>query len=113
MSTLTFTPISRIVASITKSNPGVVTTTTDHGYLDGLYVRFYFPVNFGMYQVSGNVYQITVLTDDTFAINADTRTYDTFNAALSTRQSPQVIPIAEVSSTLANAEKNNLTPIGG
>lgn len=98
---------------ITQANPGVVTTTTDHGYLDGLYVRFYFPANFGMYQVNGNVYQITVLTNSTFAIDVDTRTYDAFNSALSTTQTPQVIPVAEISSTLRNAEKNNLTPISG
>lgn len=28
-------------------------------------------------------------------------------------QAPQVIPIAEIAGTLQNAEKNNLTPIGG
>ena len=32
---------------------------------------------------------------------------------LQTTQSPQVIPVAEISATLQNAEKNNLTPIGG
>lgn len=113
MSTLTFTPIRRTVSDITKANPGVVTTSAAHGYLDGLYVRFFFPVNFGMYQVNGQVYQITVLSTTQFSLNANTTLFDTFDASLSSTQTPQVIPIAEISSTLANAEKNNLTPIGG
>lgn len=113
MTTLTFEPIRRTVSSITRANPGVVTTTADHGYYSGLYVRFFFPANFGMPEVKGNVYQATVLTSDTFSIDVDTRTFEAFDSSLSTTQSPQVIPIAEIASTLANAEKNNLTPVGG
>lgn len=113
MTTLTFEPIRREVESITQANPAVVTTTEDHGYYSGLYVRFFFPANFGMYEVNKNVYQATVLTSDTFSIDVDTRTFEAFDASLSDTQSPQVIPIAEIASTLANAEKNNLTPVGG
>lgn len=113
MSSLTFIPIRREVASITRANPAVVTTTEDHGYYDGIYVRFFFPANFGMNLLNNQFFEATILSDTTFSIPLDTTMYDAFDASLSTTQSPQVIPIAEVASTLANRERNNLTPIGG
>lgn len=120
MTTLTFQPISQIITSITQANPAVITTEDDHGYSDGLYIRvFYPPVSpqianpFGMPEVSGNVYLITVLTDDTFSIDVDSTTFQEFTGAGSTLQSPQCIPVGEIASTLVNAEMNNLTPVGG
>lgn len=101
-----FVPNRQTVSNITRANPGVVTTTQDHGYQDGLFVRFYFPVNYGMTQVNGNVYQITVLSPTTFAINADTSNFDVF-AVISAVQSPQVIPVGEVANTLNSAVDNN------
>lgn len=101
-----FVPSRQQVSAITRANPGVVTTTQNHGYATGLFVRFYFPINFGMMQVNGNVYQITVLTPTTFAIDADTTNFDTF-AITSTVQVPEVIPVGEASNTLAMAADNN------
>lgn len=101
-----FVPNRQTVSNITRANPGVVTTTQDHGYQDGLFVRFYFPIRFGMTQVNQNVYQITVLSHTTFSINADTTNFDTF-AVLGTSQSPQVIPVGEVANTLSESVKNN------
>jgi hypothetical protein len=108
----TWRPVERIVSAITQANPGVVTTTTAHGYLSGLYIRFFFPANFGMMQLNGNVYLITVLSPTTFSIDTDTTNFDAFTTAVTT-QSPQVIPVGEVALTLANAEENTLTPVGG
>lgn len=101
-----FVPNRQTVSNITRANPGVVTTTQDHGYHDGLFVRFYFPVNFGMTQVNGNEYQITVLSPSTFSINADTSNFDVF-AINSTTQTPQVIPVGEVANTLISSVLNN------
>jgi len=112
LTTPTWQPIERIISSITNANPGVVTTTTNHGYFTGLYIRFYFPANFGMTELGNNAYLITVLSPTTFSINADTTNFTPFTLAV-TNQSPQVIPVAEVASTLKNLEKNTLTPIGG
>ena len=113
MSTLTFTPIRRTVQSITRANPAVVTTTANHGYLDGIFVRFFFPANFGMNLLNGEMFQATILSPTTFSIPLNTTAFDAFDSSLSTTQTPQVIPVAEIASTLANREKNNLTPIGG
>lgn len=101
-----FVPNRQTVSNITRANPGVVTTTQDHGYQNGLFVRFYFPKNFGMTQVNGNIYEITVLSPTTFAIDVNTTDFDAF-AVLSTSQSPQVIPVGEVANTLSEALINN------
>lgn len=101
-----FIPNRQQVASITRANPGVVTTTQANGYLQGLYVRFYFPINFGMMQLNDNVYLITPLTPTTFAIDVDTTNFDAF-AITSTVQLPEVIPVGETADTLKNAVVNN------
>ena len=101
-----FVPNRQQVAGITNSNPGIVTTTQANGYLPGLFVRFYFPINFGMMQVNGNVYQITPLTPTTFSINVDTTNFDVF-AITSTVQFPEVIPVGETADTLVNRVINN------
>lgn len=112
MTISTWGPLRRNISNITQANPGVVTTTINHGYHDGLYIRFYFPANFGMPQLNGNVYLITVLSPDTFSINENTSNFDAFTL-FSTSQTPQVIPVAEVAETLVNRERNTLTPISG
>lgn len=101
-----FIPNRQQVSDITRANPGVVTTTQDHGYETGLFVRFYFPIDFGMMQVNGNIYEIVVLTPTTFSINADTTNFDAF-AILSTSQVPEVIPVAENANKLSEAVVNN------
>lgn len=109
MSTPTWKPIEKAITSITNANPGVVTTTSNHNYTTGLIVRFFFAENFGMSQLIGNIYTITVLSPTTFSINANTTTFDPF-VIPNTLQTPQVIPVGEVASTLQNREQNTLTP---
>ena len=101
-----FVPNRQTVSDISRTNPGVVTTTQDHGYDSGLFVRFYFPIKFGMTQVNGNIYEITVLSPTTFEIDVDTTNFDTF-AVISSSQSPQVIPVGEVARTLSESIVNN------
>lgn len=106
-----FLPNRQIIQSITKANPGVVTTTQDHGYDDGLFVRLVLAQNFGMQQVNNQVYQITVLSSNSFSIGADTSNFDSFVDS-SSSQDPQVIPVGEVADTLEMAVRNsgNITP---
>jgi len=112
VTTPTWAPVRNAVTSITLANPGVVTTSSSHGYLDGLQVRFDFYENYGMFQVLGNIYTITVLSDTTFSLNESTLGFDPFVIS-STSQTPQVVPVGEVALTLANLEHNTLTPTGG
>ena len=104
--TNSFVPNGQIIQSITNSNPGIVTTTTPHGYRNGLYVRLFLPEGFGMKQVNNQVYLITVLTNSSFAIDTDTSSFDAFTLLPST-QKPQVIPVGEVALTLNNVLVNN------
>lgn len=115
MTISTWSPISYVITNITQANPGVVTTAQPHGYMPGLYVRIDMqpdPSIFGMTQVSGNVYLISILSPTTFSLNADTSNFDTF-IYTTDPQAAQVIPVGEVAFTLKNAEMNTLTPYGG
>jgi hypothetical protein len=107
----TWAPQRSEIASITTANPGVVTTTSPHGYLTGLYVRLVFPDTFGMPEVAGQVFLIDVLSPTTFSIDQNTSKYTPF-ALGSSLQVPQVSPVAEVAFSLSQAEHNtlNVTP---
>lgn len=110
--TVFFTPEYAVISAITNANPGVVTTTTNHNFLTGLYVRLVFPAPYGMPQVANQVFLITVLSPTTFSINIDTSLFYPFINVVTT-QSPQAIPVGEVAETLLGAEKNGLMPIAG
>jgi hypothetical protein len=112
MSIPTWGPLPQVITAITNANPGVVTTATSHGYLSGLYVRFYFPEDFGMPELSENVYVIIVLSPTTFSIDENTIGFQPFFIS-TTKQIPQVVPVAEIASSLLQAERNTSIPIGG
>ena len=79
------TSANKTVSGVTKANPGVVTTSTDHGYTEGDFVTF---TNIGgMTQLNGNVYKVgTVGSSTTFNLqdasgtNLNTGSYGTFSA---------------------------------
>lgn len=112
MTISTWTPLRQTIANITQANPGVVTTDDDHGYYDGLFVRFQFFSDCGMDQLNDNQYLIEVLSDTTFSIDVNTSSFDAFTLVNSS-QSPQCIPVGELATTLANVERNTLIPTGG
>lgn len=101
-----FIPNRQIVSSITQANPGVVTTTQDHGYETGLCVRLFFPLNVGMNQLKNKLVKITKINDTSFSIDVDTTNFDAFSPVGSV-QLPQVIPVAEVASSLSQSTINN------
>ncbi len=75
-----FQPAMRLISGITKANSVVVTTSIDHDYVTGLILRLNVPANYGMRQIDGFVGPITVLSSDTFSMELDTTTYDSFLA---------------------------------
>jgi hypothetical protein len=109
-----FTPQARVISNITNAFPAVVTTTVAHGFLTLLLVRFFLPLPtyFGMQPLNGQFAQITVLSPTTFSVPIDTRVMNAFTTA-GTSQVPQVISMAENASSLLQAERNALPPIGG
>lgn len=74
----TFQRAMRVISSITRANPAVVVTTTDHQYIDGMIMRINVPKGFGMQQVNQLQGEITRLSDTTFSIDIDTTDMDPF-----------------------------------
>lgn len=106
-----FQPAMRIISSITNANPAVITTTIDHDYLSGEIIRLIIPDGFGMEQANNLIGKITVTGTFTFSVDIDTITFDVFAAPSplpSAYTCAQIIPVGEISSTLAGATKNAL-----
>lgn len=101
-----FVPSSQIISTITKANPGVVTTVANHGYQSGLFVRLVIPLASGMEQVNGQVYTISVLSNNSFDIGVNTTNFDSFIPG-STKQLPQVIPVGSIAKNVLEPEQNN------
>lgn len=84
--TWTLAPYSRIndpfgqvdITNITQANPGVVTTGTDHGFVDDDLVLIENVA--GMLQVNHVVFTITRITDTTFSIGVNTTAYTAYDS---------------------------------
>jgi hypothetical protein len=101
----------RIISTISNGNPTEITTTFAHQYLDGLIVRIYIPLGYGMQQINQQSGIVKVINDTAFYVDIDSTLYEEFFYADTfpyNRQYPQVVPIAEVSSTLLTATQNVL-----
>lgn len=111
----TFQSAMRIIASITKSNPAIVTTTFAHNYLTGEILRLNIPLGFGMQQADQLTGAITVTSPTTFTIDIDTTHFDPYVIPAPNPghfYTPgQVTPVAEVNSLLRAATQNVL-PFG-
>ena len=66
------------VSGATNANPGVITTSVNHGLKNGQQVDF-FNIG-GMTQLNGNTYYVTVLTPTTFSIGTDTSAYGAYTS---------------------------------
>lgn len=112
-----FTPWQNVIESATQANPAVITTVRDHGYSNGLIVRFFVPKQCGMSQLHNQVFPITVINATSFSVPVDSRAFDPFitiNPAIieTYRYLAQVLPSAEVGPglTQATSNNNNMTP---
>jgi hypothetical protein len=107
-----FGPAMRLIATITNTNPAVVTTTFAHGYVTGTIVRLDIPPACGMQQINQQTGAIVVTSPTAFAINIDASLYDAFFIPVGTPPwvniCPQVVPIGEVNETLKAALQNIL-----
>ena len=107
-SVLTYSPERNLIAAITQANPVVITTTTNHGYIDGEIVRLEIPLEYGIQEIDGLFGTVTVLTPTTFSLTIDSSIFSVFNAAVTGPQEPQTIPIGEINSILTAATHNIL-----
>jgi hypothetical protein len=67
-----FVPVRRFLASVTNAQRAAVTTTENHGYFDGQWVRIIVPSSYGM-SISYLPTQIEILSETSFRTNLDTR----------------------------------------
>ena len=105
-----FIPGSHEISAITNANPGVVTTTQEHGYETDYEVRFFFPLDVGMNQLKDKVVTITVIDDTNFSIDVDTTLLDVFSP-VGTSQLPQVIPVGSFTDRVVTPTDNGETII--
>jgi hypothetical protein len=86
----------RTIASITNSNPMVVTTEVDHDYPAGVIVSFLIPGVFGMKPLNGITAQVIAVTSDTLTVAVNSLDFGVFsypspNYAFTP---PTIIPVA-------------------
>ncbi len=103
-----YQPAMRIVSAITQSFPAIVTTTFAHNYKDGAIVRLYIPLNYGMPQANQLQGAIQVINSTSFYMLIDASQFQAFSQPMSPQQCAQVVPVGEVSETLASAVVNVL-----
>lgn len=103
-----YRPAMREIASISIAENAVITTTFDHGYLSGTYVRLYIPTTYGMQQAQHAIGPIVVTGGDTFTMSLNTTTFDAFAVPATQYQYAQVVPIGEINSMLTAAFQNVL-----
>lgn len=105
-------PAMRLIAAITNARQPTVTTTFDHGYVNGVIVRFDIPPALGMQQINQLTSGLIVTGPTTFIIEIDTTNFEPFSIPVGT--APQVnicglvVPIGEFNETLKGAVKNIL-----
>lgn len=101
-------PTNQEISNISQANPCVITTTNNHNFQDGIYVRIFLPSpNFGMQPLNERIFPATVLSPTTFSIPVDTRAFNPFASV--SRQSAQALPSGEGSLTLENTLANITT----
>lgn len=107
-----FVPAMRLIASITLARIPTVTTTFDHGYVDGTIVRFDIPPACGMPQINQLTSPILVTGLTTFTIDIDTTLFQPFVSPVGLGPfidvCAQVNAFAEINSTLDARLRNVL-----
>jgi len=105
-------PAMRIIASITNAQFPTVTTTFEHGYVDGTIVRFDIPPALGMIQIDQMTSPIVVTSTTTFTIDIDTTQFTPFSIPVDPDPHTNIcglcVPIGELNGTLKAALRNRL-----
>lgn len=93
-----FTPIRRLLSAVTNATQAVVTTSTNHGYVTGDWVRLIVPGAYGM-AIDYEQSEITVLSNTQFQTTVDTSYRLPFVAPAAPFTAAQVVPIGGVTAT--------------
>jgi hypothetical protein len=110
-----FQPARRTITAITNANPALVTCSFDTEFRDGDIIRITLPqistdpVGFGMYEINGQLFQLTVNDDTSFYIDVDTTFFNPFvDASTTSGQYAQAVPVGEQNDTIYGATRNTL-----
>lgn len=98
-----FKPAMRVVTAITNGFPCMVTTSFDHGYVNGTTLRLKVPLGYGMTEANNLFGSIIVNGTDTFYLDVDTTHFTPFvipSTAPYNLQSSQCVPFGELTNTL-------------
>lgn len=71
-------PGKRRITNITQAASAIVSTSVDHGYSVGQYVRLNVPSYYGMVEMNGLTGKVTAITDGTFTVNIDSTAFTAF-----------------------------------
>lgn len=111
------------INTITRANPAVVTTSSNHGYATGDYVYIY-GVS-GMTQINDGIYRVGTTTATTFQLkkldntNLNSSSYGSYSSSSNDKVQRCLIPTCEVvvTTSVANGFANNdnirITGVGG
>lgn len=87
--------LTKNIASISNSNPCVVTTSFNHKYVAGMKVTFRIGTIFGMPQINNLIAQVLSVTNNTLTVNINSTNFGVFAYPSPLPQSyspPTVIP---------------------
>ena len=104
-----YMPAMRVIVAITQEENALVTTSFPHGYINGTIVRLDVPAAYGMQQIDHMTGSIFIVSNISFRINIDTRTFSAFIVPIIQDQVAQVVPVGEDADTL-NAALVNVLP---
>jgi hypothetical protein len=117
---MSFTPVRIPIETISNSNPGIVTTSTDHNLTTGQVVRLHVPQNYGMVELNNILCIITVLSATTFSIQAtqvppsvdiNTSFFPTFVIPSNPRFTAEVLPVGSGPTPITNTEPQQINNV--
>jgi hypothetical protein len=89
--------LTKTIASITNTNPMIITTSFPHHYVPGMKATFLIPTMFGMQQLNRLIGQVIAVTSTVLTINIDSTRFSAFAYPLhlpSAYTPPSVIPLS-------------------
>lgn len=107
-----WTPARLSITGITLANPGVVTTSTNHGLVTGDVVRIRISSGWGMTQMPTTNLTVTSITANTFSIGIDTSAFTAFAYPTSAVAAggtvfPEVVPVGDAALQSTSGAENN------
>lgn len=108
---MSFSPDRLVILAITKANPCVVTTSTNHNLTTGQVVRVNVPKSYGMVELNHLALSITVLSLTTFslqysqvppAVNVNSTSFTAFTIPSNPSFIAEILPIGSGPTPVTN-----------